>query len=84
MVVPRSRNPFLCLALAATLTSATASAQNPSQDRMAPGPPHESNVVVGELPPTAFALTSIDGERFDLATARGEKPLLVLFFRGVW
>jgi len=67
---------------AASTQSASALPGPAQQDRMAPGPPHETNIVVGESPPTSFALRSIDDETFDLASA--ERPLLLLFFRGTW
>ncbi len=55
-----------------------------AQQSEQPGPPHETNIVVGQAPPTAFVLQSIDGESYDLSTALGEQPLLLLFFRGTW
>lgn len=61
---------------------AAASAPAAQQDRLAPGPPHETNIVVGELPPASFTLRSIDDELFDLAS--NQRPLLLLFFRGTW
>lgn len=76
--MPRLLNVCFCLGL---LTAALAHAQ----DRMAPGPPHESLLVVGQPPPTSFALHSVtDSSTFDLEAARGERPILLLFFRGVW
>lgn len=54
-------------------------------DRMAPGPRHETLLVVGEPPPTSFALPSVtDAAIFDLEARRGERPILLLFFRGTW
>ncbi len=54
-------------------------------DRLAPGPPHETLLVVGEAPPTSFALPSVtDATIFDLEAQRGERPILLLFFRGAW
>jgi hypothetical protein len=67
---------------AASAQRATAWTPAAAQDRLAPGSPHETNIVVGELPPTSFALRSIDDEAFDLAAA--DRPLLLLFFRGTW
>lgn len=58
--------------------------QRQDREGLAPGPPHESNLQVGEAPPTALVLESIDGDTHDLAQARGERPLLLLFFRGTW
>ena len=52
------------------------------QSPTAPGPRHETRIVLGESPPTSFELRSIDDERFDLAAAEG--PILLLFFRGTW
>jgi len=75
----------LSLALSVVTTPALAqSGQGGGGDRMAPGPPHETNLVVGQLPPTGFVLESLDGESYDLTAARGERPLLLLFFRGTW
>ncbi|NKB88856.1 MAG: hypothetical protein GKS06_11620 [Acidobacteria bacterium] len=68
------------LALAVATVPAEASAQQ--QDRNAPGAPHESNIVVGEVPPTTFSLDSIDGDTYDLASV--DRPILLLFFRGTW
>lgn len=70
----------LSLALVVFVTPARAGAQQ--QDDSAT--PFPSNVTVGEMPPTDFVLESIDGETFDLAAARGDKPLMLLFFRGTW
>lgn len=53
-----------------------------AQDRMAPGAPHQTEIEVGEPPPVNFVLRSIDHEVFDLRAAY--RPLLLLFFRGVW
>ena len=71
-----------CLAL---LAMAPAPSQEPQADdpRMQPGAPHTSNLVIGETAP-AFALESIDGETYDLAAQRGQRPILLLFFRGAW
>lgn len=53
-------------------------------DRLAPGPPHETRLELGQLPPSTFSLESTEGEVHDLAAARGERPLVLLFFRGTW
>ncbi len=54
-------------------------------DRMAPGAPHETRLEIGQLPPIGFALASAtDGAIFDLEAERGERPILLLFFRGLW
>ena len=72
----------LLLAVAAFILAAAARAQT---DRLAPGPPHESRLTVGELPPTGFALPSAtDGAIRDLEAQRGQRPILLLFFRGTW
>ena len=68
--------------IVASVQPTAAWAQAAQQDRLAPGPPHETNIVVGELPPSSFVLRSIDDEPFDLAS--NERPLLLLFFRGTW
>ena len=61
----------------------SAAAQQP--EGMEPGPPHETRLVVGELPPATPPLTSVtDGEIFDLAAQRGTRPILLHFFRGTW
>lgn len=49
-----------------------------------PGPHHETRLQVGEVPPEGFTLESLEGETFTLAEALGERPLLLLFFRGTW
>lgn len=82
---PSSLVPLIVVVSALTLASAQHAAASPPaapQDRSAPGPPHETNIVVGELPPSSFALRSIDDEPFDLTSA--DRPLLLLFFRGTW
>lgn len=70
----------LSLALVVFATPVRAGAQQ--QDGSATT--YQSNVIVGEMPPTDFVLESIDGETFELAAARGDKPLMLLFFRGTW
>lgn len=76
------RSLYLALACVALLASTGAAAQD---DRMAPGEPHESDLRLGELPPTSFELAgAADGTRFDLEAQRGERPILLLFFRGTW
>lgn len=57
-----------------------AMAQDPD---MTPGPPHETNLVIGQAPPD-FELTSIDGDSYRLSEQRGRRPLLLVFFRGTW
>ena len=53
--------------------------------RSEPGEPHESNLQLGELPPGSFDLASATGDgTFDLEEQRGERPILLLFFRGTW
>ena len=42
-----------------------------------------ARVTVGEQAPT-FSLITIDGETMNLETLRGEKPLVLIFFRGAW
>ncbi len=54
-------------------------------DRMAPGPPHPTHLEIGQLPPTSFVLpAATDSTLYDLAAQRGERPILLLFFRGTW
>jgi len=67
---------------AASDQGAAAQPSSAQQNPAAPGPRHETRIVVGESPPTRFALRSIDDEPFDLASA--DHPLLLLFFRGTW
>lgn len=56
-----------------------------TEDQMKPGPTHTTRLEIGKLPPTSFALSSAaDGALFDLAAQRGERPILLLFFRGTW
>ena len=86
-VMRHSSSPALLLVAGvvlavATVESAAALPGATRQDRTAPGPPHETKIVVGELPPTSFELRSIDGETFELASAG--RPILLLFFRGTW
>jgi len=55
-------------------------AQDPE---LIPGPPHETNLVIGQAPPD-FELTSIDGDSYRLSEQRGRRPVLLVFFRGTW
>ncbi len=73
----------LALPLLFTLVG-PASAHAQDADRLALGPPHETLLEVGQLPPSTFSLESTDGDVYDLAAARGERPLMLLFFRGTW
>ena len=73
-------SPTGAVALALLLTAAPAEVLQQG----APGPPHETLLTVGEAPPTGFTLESIDDESFSLEEALGERPLLLLFFRGTW
>lgn len=82
------RRRIATLMIAAALTWAAGNeppaSATPGQDRTAPGPPHVSALTLGELPPTAFRLHSIDGDTYDLAAVRPDQPLLLIFFRGTW
>jgi hypothetical protein len=69
----------LLLALPQVALTAQATQQ---EDRLAPGPQHATNIVVGEPSPADFALTAIDGATYELGKA--DRPLLLLFFRGTW
>ena len=46
-------------------------------------PSQADRVAVGDEAP-AFSLTSSDGETYTLADLRGEKDLVLVFFRGSW
>ncbi len=50
---------------------------------MTPGAAHLTAIEIGEPTPD-FVLNSIDNERYELSVTRGDKPLLLLFFRGTW
>lgn len=69
---------------AAAMALAIGTPASPAAAQETPGPPHQTNIVVGAPPPATFALESIDGEPYDLAEALGQRPLLLLFFRGTW
>ena len=47
------------------------------------GVAQESVLEVGQ-PAPEFSLESVDGELHSLADLRGEKALVLLFFRGTW
>jgi hypothetical protein len=49
-----------------------------------PGPPHQTNLTIGQPPPSLFTLQSIDLQSYDLEAALGERAILLLFFRGTW
>lgn len=79
------RRFFLALTLSLLLALASGEYVAAQSDRMAPGEPHESNLAVGNFPPSSFELPSaVDGALFDLEAQRGERPILLLFFRGTW
>lgn len=44
---------------------------------------HQEPIAVGQQAPE-FTLTGSDGETYDSSTLRGEKNLLMIFFRGTW
>jgi cytochrome oxidase Cu insertion factor (SCO1/SenC/PrrC family) len=44
----------------------------------------QARVAVGEAPPSGFTLENLDGEAVSLEAARGEHPVLLVFFRGTW
>ena len=62
--------------LLAVVGPVVADAQNP--DRLAPGPPHQTLLELGQWPPSTFTLESTDGELHDLAAMRGERPVMLL------
>lgn len=66
----------LTVSLAAGLVSASlaTAAETPSQ---------AERVAVGQEAP-AFSLASSDGATYTLADLRGEKNLVLVFFRGSW
>ena len=81
----RGSRPAGLLLLALLSSAATVQSDSAQDGEPAPGPPHQTRLTVGEAPPTSFALAAAgDGEIFDLGAARGERPILLLFFRGTW
>ena len=71
------------IALAVAWSFSPATAQPP--EGMEPGPPHETNLEIGALPPPIPALAAAtDGALYDLAAQRGVRPILLHFFRGTW
>lgn len=44
----------------------------------------QSPVPVGGPPPTEIVLENLDGETVQLAAARGQHAVLLVFFRGTW
>ena len=81
----RALRVFPCfLLLTAVLWAAPALARNDdSQNDEAPDPPQAESIQVGDEAP-GFALSDLDGESHRLADLRGEKPLVLVFFRGAW
>lgn len=76
-------SPFVLL-----LTAALWAAPAPAQDDGAAGderpePQQAARIQVGDEAP-GFALADLDGEVHRLADLRGEKPLILVFFRGAW
>ena len=56
-----------------------------AQERAADAPAahHETGLELGEISPD-FTLDSLAGETYRLSDLRGERPILLLFFRGTW
>ena len=77
-------HPLLRSAGAGAMALAIGVLAAPVAAQETPGPRHQTNIVVGEPPPATFALESIDGDTYDLTEALGQRPLLLLFFRGTW
>lgn len=73
--VPRA----LCLAIALCGLSLMAG-ESTADDAM---PAQEARIAVGQQAPN-FTLTGSDETTYDSATLRGEKNLLMIFFRGTW
>ena len=79
----RTGTRLAVLGLLSTWAWTVAGAQQPQG--MEPGPPHETLLELGAAPPSIPALPSaVDGELYDLAAQRGERPILLHFFRGTW
>lgn len=57
----------------------------PAQDEPAPkaAPAQAERVAVGVQAPD-FELPDLDGKTHHLADLRGEKPVILVFFRGAW
>lgn len=68
----------------AVLLSLTATSVAGVQEEQAPDVTGPEALEVGAPPPTGFELRSIDGDTYRLADLRGERPVLLLFFRGTW
>jgi cytochrome oxidase Cu insertion factor (SCO1/SenC/PrrC family) len=63
-----------CLLAAAVVGPAFASGQEPART---------TPVAVGEMAPD-FSLDSHTGEKVTLSAARGQSPVVVVFYRGYW
>lgn len=75
--------PFLLL-LTAVLWTVPALAQNDDpQNDEAPDTAQAERIQVGDEAP-GFALPDLDGEVHRLGDLRGEKALILVFFRGAW
>ena len=59
------------------------SVSNSGAEPLVEEPAASTLVAVGEIAPDV-ALTSIDGDSFDLMTAVADGPVVLVFFRGVW
>lgn len=62
-------------------------AQQPDPEAQGPDGPAvsaETALTVGELPPSGFTLSSIDGRTHELEALRGRQALMIVFFRGTW
>lgn len=70
--------PFVLL-LTATLGATPA----PAQDDEAPDVQQAERIEVGDKAPD-FTLPDLEGASHRLADLRGEKPLILVFFRGAW
>ncbi len=67
----------LAVAAVATVSTPRAAIADDSQ------PARTERIAVGQEAPD-FSLTSSDGKTYSPSTLRGEKNLLMIFFRGTW
>ena len=85
-VVPFSARPLvgalLAGALLAALAATPATAQQDDYSGSGTTPP-ANRVQVGQEAPD-FALPDLDGDTHRLSDLEGDKPLVLVFFRGAW
>lgn len=75
--------PAVMLILLATYLPLSFNPQPSAQQSATTATQRNSPVNVGEMAPD-FTLEDQDGRKVSLSSARGEKPVVLVFYRGYW